>query len=70
MFEDFDPIAELDEGGALLVPADELDDEQREILRRLSPDEVKQLIGIAATVRAIETNNSFTGRRLNSMVHV
>lgn len=70
MFEDFDPIAELDEGDALLVPADELDDEQREILSRLSPDEVKQLIGIAATVRAIETNNSFTGRRLNSMVHV
>ncbi len=68
--EDFDPIAELDEGGALLVPADELDDEQRAVLGGLSREEVKQLIGIASTVKSIEANNSLTGRRLNSMVHV
>ncbi|MBA2275051.1 MAG: hypothetical protein H0W21_14320 [Actinobacteria bacterium] len=68
--EDFDPIAELDEGGALLVPADELDDEQRAVLGGLSREEVKQLIGIASTVKSIEANNSLTGHRLNSMVHV
>ena len=68
--EDFDPIAELEEGDALLVPADELEDQQREVLSQLSRDAVKQLIGIAATVRGIERNNSVTGRRLNSMVHV
>ncbi len=68
--EDFDPIAELEEGDALLVPAGDLDDEQRAVLSQLSRDEVKQLIGIAATVRQIERNNSLTGRRLNSMVHV
>jgi hypothetical protein len=66
----FDPIAELEEGGALLVPASELTDEQRAVLQRLGPEEVKQLIGIAATAKKISNDNTLAPESLNSIMHV
>jgi hypothetical protein len=68
--KEFDPIAQLEEGGALLVPASELAEDQREALHQLTEEEVKQLIGIAATVRGIAGNHTLSDDRLNSCIIV
>jgi hypothetical protein len=69
--KEFDPVTALEEGGALLIPASELSDEQRATLEHLGPEEVKQLIGIAATVKKMTTDDyGLKPGVLNSILHV